>query len=201
MPHAVYTIPLADSSSFKVGVSTHPPQRIAMLSRYYDFDLSALKALRCPDRMAFQIESTLHNICASEQVVYNFDGGTEFFSMAVYPAITSILISMAELEGFALETFQIDPLSFSKVDETEQVLNSLSNSIRSKRISYNLTQQQLAQICGVSSGTIKGLEGSCRATSFMTLLKVLRALDLDDAITSLVTTPTSRKRARGASMG
>ena len=201
MPHFVYTFPLADLSSFKIGVSTHPPQRLADLSRYYTFDLKTLLTLQCPDmRIAFQIENTLHNVCATKQVLYSYDGGTEFFDYSAHPVVKDILTSMARLDGFSLEAFQVDSFVLPAVDEAEQTLNALVNTIRSKRISCNLTQEQLALMCGVSTGTIKGLEGCSRSTNLLTLLKVLKSLDLDEALTSLVPTLTTRKRARGTEL-
>lgn len=71
---------------------------------------------------------------------------------------------------------------------TEEALRGVGERVRALRISKNVTQEQVAKKAGVSLRTVRELERHGKS-SVETLIRVLRALDITDPISSLAPAP------------
>ena len=56
------------------------------------------------------------------------------------------------------------------------ISSELGNHLRSLRLQYNFTQEQLAEKAGLSRSAISEMENGKTATSLITIIQVLRAL-------------------------
>lgn len=79
---------------------------------------------------------------------------------------------------------QISPQSTT--DDWEAVIGE---QIRTLRIAKGLDQSQLAELAGVSIGTVKGIEQG-RGSSLRSLVRLTRALDREDWLRGLAPRPT-----------
>ena len=75
---------------------------------------------------------------------------------------------------------------FSSTDEWEALVGE---QFRSLRIARNLDQAQLAELAGVSLGSVKGLEQG-RGSTLKTIVRVARALDREAWLRGLAPRPT-----------
>jgi transcriptional regulator with XRE-family HTH domain len=66
----------------------------------------------------------------------------------------------------------------------EEILKELGGRLRSQRLAQGLTQGALADMAGVSVGTVKSLE-RCGASSFETVIRIVQALGLTDQLQPL----------------
>lgn len=70
---------------------------------------------------------------------------------------------------------------FSSTDEWEA---TIGEQFRTLRLARNLDQSQLADLAGVSVGSVKGLEQG-RGSTLKTIVRLARALDREDWLRSL----------------
>jgi DNA-binding XRE family transcriptional regulator len=197
----IYLVPLQDFSAFKVGKSDRPIDRIKQLSAFYHFDLTKAFTMKCDSTgLAMQLESLIHAACSNHRIAFDYDGGTEFFNCVIYEQTLKLLNNIAELQGFEVVPFPILPLSMHasfivSVDETKQIVSALVIKIKNKRLVLGLTQEQLANISGVSIRSIGNLErGVC--SSLSTLVSVLVALDMDSLVYDFQQAISERRRVR-----
>jgi transcriptional regulator with XRE-family HTH domain len=66
----------------------------------------------------------------------------------------------------------------------EEVLKQLGGRLRARRLAQGLTQATLADMAGISVGTVKTLE-RCGISSFETVIRVVQALGLTDQLQGL----------------
>ena len=66
-----------------------------------------------------------------------------------------------------------------------EYLEFLGNRIKDLRLNKNITQQELADFCGVSRRTIVLLENG-KGVHLLTFIRVLRKFDLDNALLDLI---------------
>jgi transcriptional regulator with XRE-family HTH domain len=66
----------------------------------------------------------------------------------------------------------------------EEILQHLGARLRAQRLAQSLTQAALADMAGVSVGTVKTLE-RCGISSLETLVRIVQALGLADQLQSL----------------
>ena len=130
---------------------------------------------------------------------FEYDGGNEFFSFDTYDRIMSVIDSLIDLHGFDLTQMpdaaslkMIDPV---KSDDLECIVNALTNKIRNKRLEYNITQEQLSKVTGLSVRTIRHMESSNASMSLNNFIKVLKALDLDYILSEFEVDLPLRQRA------
>ena len=83
-----------------------------------------------------------------------------------------------------ISTGQFSPQSTT--DDWEAVIGE---QIRTLRIAKGLDQSQLAELAGVSIGTVKGIEQG-RGSSLRSLVRLTRALDREDWLRGLAPRPT-----------
>jgi DNA-binding XRE family transcriptional regulator len=178
---SVYLVPLRDLSAFKIGKADRPQDRFLQLSEFYEFDFSKGFTVRCDSSdSAFQIESMLHAACSPHQVLFDYDGGTEFFCHSVYEQALEILKLVAKLRGYEIAPCtmlleQMPLLSVVKPDDVRKALSVLIRKIRNQRILRNLTQIQLAEAAGISEKCLRNLEsgsGCSECNRCFTILKV-----------------------------
>lgn len=68
------------------------------------------------------------------------------------------------------------------------IIDEIAKRIRDRRIKLNLTQKELAEKSGVSSRTISGIEDG-QNYSFLTLIALLKTLNLIDNLNTLIPEP------------
>lgn len=66
----------------------------------------------------------------------------------------------------------------------EEILQHLGARLRAQRLAQGLTQVTLADMAGVSVGTVKTLE-RCGISSFETVVRIVQALGLTDQLQAL----------------
>ncbi|MDP1605071.1 MAG: helix-turn-helix domain-containing protein [Rhodocyclaceae bacterium] len=70
----------------------------------------------------------------------------------------------------------------------EEILKELGARLRAERLAQSLTQGALADMAGVSVGTVKTLE-RCGISSFETVIRIVQALGLTDQLQTLFDIP------------
>lgn len=80
----------------------------------------------------------------------------------------------------------ISASQFSSADDWEA---TIGEQFRTLRLSRNLDQAQLAELAGVSLGSVKGLEQG-RGSTLKTIVRLARALDREDWLRGLAPRPT-----------
>ena len=78
---------------------------------------------------------------------------------------------------------------FSPQATTDDWETAIGEQIRTLRIAKGLDQSQLAELAGVSIGTVKGIEQG-RGSSLRSLVRLTRALDREDWLRGLAPRPT-----------
>lgn len=66
----------------------------------------------------------------------------------------------------------------------EEILAQLGGRLRARRLAQGLTQTALADMAGISAGTVKTLE-RCGISSFETVIRIVQALGLTDQLQGL----------------
>jgi transcriptional regulator with XRE-family HTH domain len=66
----------------------------------------------------------------------------------------------------------------------QEILKELGGRLRTQRLAQGLTQAALADMAGVSVGTVKTLE-RCGVSSFETVIRVVQALGLAEQLQAL----------------
>ena len=77
----------------------------------------------------------------------------------------------------------------SPQSSTEDWEGLVGEQIRSLRIAKGLDQSQLAELAGVSLGTVKGIEQG-RGSTLRSLIRLTRALDREEWLRGLAPRPT-----------
>jgi len=198
----VYIAPLADKVAFKIGKSSKPEERIFQLNRFYKFDFNNISIIDCKENIdAFRLENLLHSACDNKRIIYDYDGGTEFFDYTIYDKIMEIVKNVLGILQYPINKMRpivdiknIKNRKSVEDDEIETLLVSITNKIRNKRLGYNMTQKQLAKVTGLGIRTIRYLEAN-RKINLTTFIKVLKALDLDYLFSELEVDIPSRERA------
>ena len=80
----------------------------------------------------------------------------------------------------------INQSQFFSTDDWEA---AIGEQFRTLRLGRNLDQAQLAELAGVSLGSVKGLEQG-RGSTLKTIVRVARALDREDWLRGLAPRPT-----------
>lgn len=195
----VYIAPLVNKKAFKIGKADDPTNRLALLTRYYEFDFKEISLINCGNIIdAYRIENLLHAACENKRVIFEYDGGTEFFDYVIYDKLLSIVNNLVEINQFQIE--KIAPISSIKnvtlvQDDIDCLLNALTRKMKNKRLSYNISQEKLAKITGVSLNTIKNTESTGNVT-LVSFVKILKALDLDSILSEFEVETPLRKRCR-----
>jgi transcriptional regulator with XRE-family HTH domain len=80
-------------------------------------------------------------------------------------------------------------ISASQYSSTDDWEATVGEQFRTLRLSRNLDQAQLAELAGVSLGSVKGLEQG-RGSTLKTIVRLARALDREDWLRGLAPRPT-----------
>ena len=83
--------------------------------------------------------------------------------------------------------------------QEKAVLAELSNRIKTTRLIYPMTQNELADKSMVSLGTIKRFEKG-EDISFLNVIKILKALGLEDNLELLVDDPEDRPSVKAGTL-
>ena len=196
----VYIAPLKNKTAFKVGKSNSPAERIMSLTRFYDFEFEDISVIDCKSQDgAYRLEGLLHSVCETQRVVFEYDGGTEFFAYGIYGKLLSVVTIVAEMNGYIVTKMpsveSIVILKDVKHDDIDCMLNAIANKVKNKRLGYNISQVQLATICGLSRRTIQNMEDDAIVT-LPHFIRILKALDLDHVLSELEVDVPMRQRAR-----
>ena len=195
----VYIAPLINKTAFKIGKSEDPINRIMSLTRFYDFDFKEISMINCENiARSYKIESLLHSVCESKRIIFEHDGGTDFFSYEIYDKLMSMINILIEINKFQTKRMppieNIRNIQVIKNDDIEDLLISLSNKIRYKRLEYNISQGQMGKITGVDIKTIRRMEKRCAGT-VPNFIRILRVLDLDGILSEFEVNMPQRQRA------
>jgi hypothetical protein len=193
----VYVAPLCSKTAFKVGKADDAINRLRELHRYYDFDFGNSTIIQCglPEH-AFQLESILHATCEGQRVLFDYPGGTEFFKFEIYEDALIVVNVIAKLKGYSIEKIP-EPIAINQPEpnEVSDTMVSLGLQLKNKRLHYNITQRQLANVCKVSLRLIQNMEKGSNVT-LANFISVTKALDLDSMFTELDVPVPLRERSR-----
>ena len=182
----VYIFLMKDKTSLKIGKSNNPSKRFKELIKYYNLDIKTSRILKCNDEItSFKIERTLHKIFENNRVLYDYDGGTEFFDYNIIndlDLVIDILLDRHDIQKLPLQITLPERISFDNVD---MIIKKLGNSIKRKRMSMMIKQKQLSSISGVKHSTLKRIERGHSGTSINNIIKIMNALNMDDIFDSL----------------
>lgn len=180
----VYIFPLADETMFKIGKTNDPVKRIEKLLETHDISVkrSALYECSC-DAEAFEIEKIMHTIYSHDRKAINGDGGTEFFKFSSFESAIQILDDIAVHRGFKKKNIYLSTdVKTDRIIDDKKVKSLLlmtGLAIKSRRLVMDMSQKELASICGLSRKTIITIEETGKA-SFENIVKVLNALEIED---------------------
>jgi len=196
----VYIAPLVNKRAFKIGKAINPQERILGLTRFYEFNFEDISLINCKEASrSYKVEYLLHSACESKRIIYEYDGGTEFFDYCIYEKAMEIVKDVALINEYTIDKMapivDIKGLQDIKTDEIELLLNALCNKIKNKRLGYNMTQNQLAKVTGIGLRTIRNIENDGN-TTLPNFIRVLKALDLDYILSDLEVETPMKERAR-----
>ena len=83
--------------------------------------------------------------------------------------------------------------------QEKAIFIELSKRIKTSRLLYPMTQSELAEKSMVSVGTIKRFEKG-EDISFLNIIKILKALELDGGLETLVSDPEDRPSVKSGKM-
>ena len=190
----LYILPLKDKTAFKIGVSKSPMKRITQLLNFYNVEKEIITIIRCSGmNEAFQLESFLHSALDASQVLFDYDGGTEFFKYSEYQSIMELCSSLCKFGKYSIVPFELDatlkPLAPIKIET-----NKFATLLKRKRLELNISQTELAKVSNVSKRTVERFEKTGQAT-FENVLQMFSALGIKDVFVK-DDKPLSRKRVK-----
>lgn len=190
----IYILPLKDKSSFKVGKSDSPMKRITRLLNFYDININSITIIDChTTSQSYVFETLIHKMFEHHRIVYEYEGGTEFFNYGVYGDILELCNLICRIKGYSTIPFKID--SSVKILSSVQIsTNRFSILVKNKRLELNISQTDLAKTSSVSKRTIERFEKTGQA-SFKNVLQIFAALGIDDNLFTKISTNPIRKRA------
>lgn len=194
----VYIASLLDKTAYKIGKSLNPLARINDLSKYYKFDLENVYIINCNNNdNAFKLENMLHSLFESFRVIFEYDGGTEFFSYNTFDEMIKIVESIIKLKGYSKKLLISTDYKETSINEIECIISSISVKVQNKRLEYNLSQEQLSKISGVCLNSIKSIENpnSRRGVTLFNFISILSVLNLDYIFDDLEVEESKRIRA------
>jgi DNA-binding XRE family transcriptional regulator len=199
MMEFVYMVTLKNKEAFKIGRSRDPQARIAYLNKFYEFDLEQVYWTGCHKESGYgaRLEKTLHFVFSENRVLFEHDGGSEFFRYSVYDRAREMMKELAELHGNSIEELSLaQQIRDSAVDDNEVdlLLEGLMHKSRCRRLELNMTQHQLSRITGLGRSTIKNLETK-GITTLRNFIKIMKALDMDHVFSEWEAIFVERKRA------
>ena len=197
----IYIAPLVDKTSYKIGKSRNPSNRILALSKYYHFDFKNIDFIDCKSETdAYKFENILHCACDKSRVIMEYDGGTEFFDFKTYEDTLSLVKIVIKMNDFDLikmpDVTNIKNFDAIEQDDIKCLMNSITNKLKNKRLEYNISQKQLAIIAGISPNTIRNMESNNFSITLENFIKVLKSLDLDHLLSDFEVCSPTRKRSR-----
>lgn len=195
----VYFLVLGDGTAFKIGKSSDPIKRIAGLQNYYKFDLerSFLYECSCSEE-SFEIEQILHKIFKNKRISFNYDGGTEFFDIVVFGSVCNIMENIADERGLLKKRIYINESLECGLNHYNSIvpvmMKKVTDAIRLKRLSLNMSQKELSIISKVSKKTIERIERGDNST-FENILTLLVSVGMEDVINIGYIEQTNKQRA------
>jgi DNA-binding XRE family transcriptional regulator len=196
----VYLAPLKDKSAFKIGKAQMPDRRLRTLAKFYEFDLTSCVVVNCcwTDAAAYRLEWFLHEVCDPYRTPLPKSGGTEVFGYEIFDAAVEAAQAIAKVAGYSTRLYQEPAVDGEGVEEKE-LAERLAGKVKASRLSLNLSQSKLAEMSGVSRGTVCSIEGGGNV-SVGHFLKVCMTLGIDDRLLpGEVETPLRQRAQRRAS--
>ena len=196
----VYVAPMLTKQAFKIGKSRDPESRLLDLDKYYGFDFERVLIVDCgTEAEAYTLEKLLHLACDKGPAAFNYDGGTEFFDYKLYADLIVVLETTVKLKGYTLKMLASSRLTKRcarvAADDVDVLIQTVASAVRNSRLGRDITRVQLAEISGVSVGTLKRLE-TAKNVSLDVLLRVFKCLDLDYIFSELEVEAVTRRRAK-----
>ena len=200
----VYIVALKNKEAFKIGRSREPQTRIAYLSRFYEFDLDNVCWASChkEPRHGARLEGMLHFAFSDTRVIFEHDGGTEFFSYENYHEAKAMMKRLAELHGDSVTELSLAQMlreSYVDDNDVDLLLEGLMHKVKCRRLELDITQRQLAMITGLGRSTIKNLETQ-GITTLKNFIKIMKALDMDHVFAEWEAIVVNKKRASSPSV-
>lgn len=191
----IYLLPLKDKTAFKIGKSDIPMRRLTELSHFYDVDTSGIVVVKCYSTpAAFRLESMLHGLLDDKHVVFDLDGGTEFFDFDSYGAIMELLEVICKIKRYHIIPF-VEDKTVTPPTPNEVIIRQFSTLSKIRRLELNITQEELAKRATMSKRTVERFETLGKA-SFSNVVKILSSLGLLDELLKIRPVGTLRKRGR-----
>ena len=182
----VYLFPMKDLSCFKIGKSNEPEKRFRELVTYYELDLSTSKVFECQsERIALTVENILHKTFDAFRTILPHQGGTEFFNYHILDDVIKLIDIISK--GYNINQFSLradEMLNPPSMGESTLLLIKIGNSIKRKRLSLGLTQDDIAELLEVSRRSIFNLEKGNNCTSEL-MVSTLLALGMEDLFDNL----------------
>jgi len=169
----VYCLVVHKDNKVKIGVSRDISKRIKQLP--YRFDLRESFYVYVGKDYC-KIESSLHTLLDSFRVSMDKgDGYTEFFEKRAADHAKKIL----EISGKVIESFTDEDVKQEQKREVQGMeLYVMGKMIKEARLSRNMSQQSLADSCGLSRVTVNTAEVGLYSITLKNLIPILDELDL-----------------------
>jgi hypothetical protein len=187
----VYILPLKNRTSFKIGKSDAPMERITRLLNFYDVDVENISVMDCGSNAeSYSFESLLHTTFREHQVILENDGGTEFFKYLAYEDTIELCKLICRIRGYTKIPFKMDK-SVKPLSSVQLETNKYSNLVKNTRLGLNVTRKELAKATNVSQKTIERFETTGQAT-FENVISIFSSLGIRWCFEPV---NTNRKRA------
>ena len=195
MKSYIYVLPTTENV-LKIGRTNNPSERIASLNLFYTFNKEKSLILECLDlREAISLESLLHNTFNNQRVLLDTPGGTEFFDQSIYEDVKSMIEIISKNKNVQL--FNISKVfnENEEIDDINKYMFNIFNTIKNKRLLLNISQQKLSKVSGLSKRTIERIENCEGTASFLNVIKLLKALNIDISIDQISDSSVIAQRA------
>ena len=207
----VYFAPHKSEYRFKIGKSINPLERLQMVAFKNDHDIDLIRTFAVKvesESESLLVEHLFHLALRKYKCPDNMcgdDGKTEWFSMSGYDASLHIARSIGNQAAFILyEDWGKDVLRSLMMDETDNLRQTLIESLERWRLSLNMTQEQLASKMGIPIATFRRFIKKSWKKDRMSEIRMLQSLGLAKPILDLIATQnasltgisSTRQRAR-----
>jgi len=175
----VYLAPLVCNTVFKIGKANCVKKRLSQLD--FPFDPKRIVVFNCHDeKVSFRLEKILHSVCMPKRCIQGEgfkDGSTEFFSTDMFDAT----LNVARAFSTGYHCVEVPYESYTTFDncvfDVATVVSNFATMFRFARLKRKLTQEELADITGLSRRTISRAEQG-ENISTIAMFQILAAFGL-----------------------
>lgn len=204
MKSYIYILKESNKPLIKIGKSNNPHARLINLNAIHSFSLYESYVIEVgSEEAAYRCETALHNLFNKNRKIQHGDGGTEFFDDCIIPDVENIceLIAKDNNSKIDKDYFKrffvgVDNVIYqtNNCDNITATLFNIGQRCKSLRLNKNIKQEDLAQICSLSVGTIKSAEqGKVKLENLLKILSVLGDNTLNEILNNIL--PSENQRA------